>query len=271
MTTDTGTDARRHNFFIVDNEVVDKYDLNPYEGWLYMVILRHINHQTGVAFPSLATLAAKTKMSRQSVVKYIESLETKGLIRVDRQYDEVAKTHKPNHYTAMGVVKEVDKGSTPVRQGVVKEVDTNNTKIEQDENKKKDQKIAPGGAKVEKPVQPHIAIIDAYWAGLPGGKPVRDKYGRHAIVAMAMHEADPPITPDDITRFLADVYDPGTDKFDYKKWHDKPILFEVVADMIKLWIAANTPPEPIPVQDVPVPEWMLSCGLVVIEDEDPHD
>ncbi|MHC4647199.1 MAG: helix-turn-helix domain-containing protein [Planctomycetota bacterium] len=242
MTTNTATDARRFNFFIIDNEAFDNYDLNPYEGWLYIAIVRHINQKTGVAFPSLSTLAAKTKMSKQSVVKYLETLETKGLIKVDRQYDDAAKTHKPNHYTIMGVVKEVDKGSTPVRQGVVKEVDTNNTKSKKDETKKKDQKIAPGGAKGEKPVQPHIALVDAYWAGIPGGKPVRDDYKRHVKVAVALSEAG--FRPDEVTQFLVDVYDPATDKFDYRKWHDKPITFEAVADMIPIWKAANTPPPP---------------------------
>lgn len=114
------------------------------------------------------------------------------------------------------------------------------------ENKIIDQKIAPDGAKGEKPVQPHIAIIDAYWAGLPGGKPVRDKYGRHAIVAIALHENDPPVTPDDITRFMADVYDPNATEFNYKKWHSKPIIFEAVADMILIWKAANMRPEELP-------------------------
>jgi hypothetical protein len=117
-----------------------------------------------------------------------------------------------------------------------------------------DQKIAPDGAKGEKPVQYHIAIIDAYWAGLPGGKPIRATYARHSKVAVEFNAAG--ITPDDVTQFLAAVYDPGTDKFDYKKWHDKPIPLEVVADMIPLWKAANAPPPPLEEIDFgSVAEW----------------
>jgi hypothetical protein len=107
---------------------------------------------------------------------------------------------------------------------------------------KTETKIAPDGAKGEKPVQPHIALVDAYWAGIPGGKPVRDTYQRHVKVAVALSEAG--IRPDEVTQFLVAVYDPATDKFDYKKWHDKPITFEAVADMIPIWKAANTPPPP---------------------------
>ena len=141
MTTDTGTDARRHNFFIIDNEAVDNYDLNPYEGWLYVIILRHINHGTGIAFPSLATLAKETKMSEPTVVKYLKSLVTKKLITIDGQYDKTTKTNKPNHYTAMGVVKEVNQGGKADLPGVVKEINTNNTKGKKTNNEKKDQRI----------------------------------------------------------------------------------------------------------------------------------
>lgn len=127
-------------------------------------------------------------------------------------------------------------------------------KEDKTENKIIDQKIAPDGAKDEKPVQPHIAIVDAYWAGIPGGKPVRDTYGRHVKMAVVLSEAG--IRPEEVTQFLVDVYDPETDKFDYKKWHDKPIPLEMVADMITIWKAANTPPPPIePVNFGTLAEW----------------
>ncbi len=122
------------------------------------------------------------------------------------------------------------------------------------ENKIIDQKIAPDGAESEKPVQPHVAIVDAYWAGIPGGKPVRDTYGRHVKVAVVLSEAG--IRPEEVTQFLVDVYDPDTEKFDYRKWHDKPIPLEMVADMITIWKAANTPPPPTePVDFGTLAEW----------------
>ena len=129
MTNDTGTDARRFNFFMIDNEVVDNYDLNPQEGWLYIAIVRYVNQQTGIAFPSLATLAEKTNMSVPTVVKYLKTLQEKRLINITGQYDPVTKAHKSNHYILRGVVKEVNKGCKPALQGVVKEVNTKNTKV----------------------------------------------------------------------------------------------------------------------------------------------
>jgi hypothetical protein len=138
---DTGTDSRRFNFFIVDNEAVDNYDLNPYEGWLYVVILRHINQQTGIAFPSLSTLAKKAGMTVPTVIKYLKSLEEKRLIVRKQQRDPDTKEHKSTHYTAIPLVKEVNKGCKPPLVPLVKEVNTNNTKLKNTNEKEKD--VAP--------------------------------------------------------------------------------------------------------------------------------
>jgi DNA-binding transcriptional regulator YhcF (GntR family) len=145
----TATDARRHDFVILDNEAVDDYDLTPQEGWLYVIIIRHINHQQGIAFPSLATLAKKTRMSKPTVVKCLKSLEAKKLIKIEQQKGTDTNDYKPNHYTALAVpkkrkvvnevdnvVKEIDKGGQPDLQGVVKEVDSNKIEIEKDRAKK---------------------------------------------------------------------------------------------------------------------------------------
>ena len=43
--------------FNTDAQVVDKMLLNPQEGWLYSVIVRHANYQTKVGFPGLKRLA----------------------------------------------------------------------------------------------------------------------------------------------------------------------------------------------------------------------
>jgi len=49
-----------------------------------------------------------------------------------------------------------------------------------------------------------------------------------------------------VTAFMAAVYDPHTEEFDYKKWHTKPITLEAVADMLPVWKANNASPEPLP-------------------------
>ena len=77
----TASDGRRHPFFILDNALIDDHTLTPHEGWLYAVIVRHVNYQTNVAFPSHNTLARKSGMSRRSVIRYIQRLEELGLIR----------------------------------------------------------------------------------------------------------------------------------------------------------------------------------------------
>src|SRR5690554_1819712 len=59
----TASDERRHAFFILDNALIDDHSLTPHEGWLYAVIVRHVNYQTNVAFPSHNTLARKSGMS----------------------------------------------------------------------------------------------------------------------------------------------------------------------------------------------------------------
>ena len=129
--TNTGSDSRRYNFFIGDNEIVDDYDLGPFAGWLYIVILRHLNQLQQVSFPSLATLAKEAGMSEPTVIKYIAVLQEKKLIEVEKQFDTEKKEYGNNHYRILPVlkkaVKEVNQGGKTDLPGVVKEVESNNT------------------------------------------------------------------------------------------------------------------------------------------------
>lgn len=101
MSNDIGSDKRKHPFIVVDQVVIDDYDLTPYEGWLYVVIIGHVNHKTGVAFPSIATLAKEAKMSRQQVMRCIASLEAKGLIEVERKNKKDSLEKEVNHYIVL--------------------------------------------------------------------------------------------------------------------------------------------------------------------------
>jgi len=71
---DTLADRRTMGFFMVDNAIIDRMDLDPFTLALYVVICRHANMSAGVAFPSLETLSRKAKMSKKSVKNHIDKL-----------------------------------------------------------------------------------------------------------------------------------------------------------------------------------------------------
>ena len=69
----------------IDPAIVDSYGLSPLAGWLYVVIARHINRDSGEGFPTVVRLAQLANMSRASVIRYIKELEDKKLIKVTRR------------------------------------------------------------------------------------------------------------------------------------------------------------------------------------------
>lgn len=155
MSAATGIDSRRHNFFFVDNEIIDNYQLGPYAGWLYIVILRHVNFQTNIAFPSLATLSKECGMSEPSVIKYLYELVEARLLYIYQEQDPKYGVFSPNCYEALQVPKVVNEVDHPGKQdlpGVVNEVDKKYT------NKKNTKDIAdapkPRRAKSTKPSFP---------------------------------------------------------------------------------------------------------------------
>lgn len=151
--TDTGTDQRAHGWFIIDNELIDDYKLTPHTGWLYCAIVRHVNKTSGVAFPSLATLAKETCMGKSTVTKHLDILEEKKLISRTLQFNEkgdCASTHyRLLPVKKVGVVHQVDKGIPASGQGVVHQVDTKETKVKETKEKEKDS--SPAGDSVENP------------------------------------------------------------------------------------------------------------------------
>ena len=89
-----------------------------------------------------------------------------------------------------------------------------------------------------KPAQPHIAIIDAWYEGMPAA-PVTRKYPRN--VATAKRILDAGYTPDAVRDFVTDRY---TDPF----WHDKAMTLEYVEDNLPLWVESHAPPTPVAAQ-----------------------
>ena len=78
-------DRRQKDWFWVDNALVDRRDLNLYEKMLYICLVRHAGNND-YAFPKLATLCDELGVKdNRTVVKYIKSLEEKGLIEIEKR------------------------------------------------------------------------------------------------------------------------------------------------------------------------------------------
>lgn len=129
---DKATD-KRPQFILIEDVVVEKYDLDPYTGWLYVMILKHANKKTGEAFPGIARLAKLCNMSRSQVMRGITTLESKELIRVERDTKPMKgekRQRTVNHYYVLpvsnqGVVSGSDYPSVSQQLGVVSDSDIN--------------------------------------------------------------------------------------------------------------------------------------------------
>lgn len=92
-----------------------------------------------------------------------------------------------------------------------------------------------------RPVQPHIALIDAYLEALDsvGRRPIEaDPYKRRVRIARAMERAG--VTGAQIAAFIQAVYDPeASDQFWQEK--PKPIPLEMVAEQLPGWLATRRP------------------------------
>ncbi len=79
-------DNYRQNFFCVDNRIFD-LGLKPREIAVYCCICRHINSQSGVAFPSRKTIAKECGIGKVDTVdKALKILCESRLIHKCRQY-----------------------------------------------------------------------------------------------------------------------------------------------------------------------------------------
>ena len=88
MTTD--------GFVRVPNWLIDDADLNAQELLVYMALLRFRDHKTGKCHPGMTTIADRARLSRRTVMRAIEGLEEKQMIRVERR--STVKENKPNTY-----------------------------------------------------------------------------------------------------------------------------------------------------------------------------
>lgn len=144
---------KRPQFIWFDAAVIDRFDLDPYSGWLYAVIVRHADKKTGEAFPGVTRLAELSNMSKVQVLRSIARLEGKGLIRVERDTRPAKgenRQMKSNHYFVLpieGVVSGRDYPSDSQIVGVVSGRDSNQNHLEPESLNQ----LAPNGAKGTRP------------------------------------------------------------------------------------------------------------------------
>ena len=113
-----------------------------------------------------------------------------------------------------------------------------------------------------KPVQPHIALIDAYWEGLPGGKPPGEEYKRHVKLATAL--AKDGMTPARIKLVMDTVYDTDADEWHYKRWRNAVMPFEEIPKLIGP-IEANQPTQTNP--DGSDPQFDPKFATMTLQDQ----
>lgn len=74
-------DKRRHNFFIIDNAVLDNYELSPHALVVYAWLAR-FSDPSGRSFPSIPTVALRSRMSQPSVRKALRELVAAELVEI---------------------------------------------------------------------------------------------------------------------------------------------------------------------------------------------
>jgi len=104
----------RPGFIRIDNVVFTDFDLSPYEFMVYAALCYHANYTTGESWPGLRLLQTECNMGRPKLIECIESLESKQLIRVERQTDpNNPKRNLSNHY----FVKDANEVFRAINQG----------------------------------------------------------------------------------------------------------------------------------------------------------
>ena len=90
------------NFFTVDNRIFD-YGLKPRDIAVYCCICRHINRETGVAFPSRRMIARECGIGKVDTVdRAIDALIAKGLLEKKHQM-RFDGGYASNVYTLSGI------------------------------------------------------------------------------------------------------------------------------------------------------------------------
>lgn len=137
-------DIRKKNWFWIENALVDREDIGAMEKLIYMLLARFAD-QEGKCFPSQERLCKISGIKDyRTIVKYMESLEEKGLISIKKEKG------KKNTYYLKNVEKieevptknvgAINAGTKNVGANFVEEVPTKNVgqTIHNEQNTKKE-------------------------------------------------------------------------------------------------------------------------------------
>lgn len=83
-------------YFQVPNDIFE-IGLDKFEMLAYMYLAR-LGNQGGNAFPSYNTIAKRTNMSKRKAIDAVKSLESKGIVKVQRRYNKELNENYPNIY-----------------------------------------------------------------------------------------------------------------------------------------------------------------------------
>lgn len=178
MSEDKLQDERRRGFYMIDNDIIDKYgaEIGVYGIAVYSFIARYASGKNDSAFPSYQTIADKLGISRPKAVTTINKLVDLGLIKKEKRTDDAGdstsnlytlvdmgggKPHLPPSKQGLppstsdlpGVVNDVNQGS---KQGLPYKDKEINTK-----DKKKTTIVAGGVSTSEKP-EGWDEVVSAY-------------------------------------------------------------------------------------------------------------
>lgn len=90
-------DARKKEWFWLENDLIDREDLSIYEKMIYIVLARYSNEESS-CFPSYKTISEKAGCSIRQVSNILNELENKELIIRENRNHEGKKEKNSNLY-----------------------------------------------------------------------------------------------------------------------------------------------------------------------------
>lgn len=244
---------KRPAFFMVEDAVF-QCDLTPYQGWVYMAILKHANRQTGIAFPGVSLIAKLCNMSRAQVMRCIRELEKKSIIRVERDTMPMKgekRQRKPNHYVvlsiassipqSLGVVSTSDYPSIYQRLPLVSTSDLNQSK----ETKVKEQEVPAAYRAFQSQFTPYPALIESWRKAYKDGGMQILPQPTQANIESAVQNSTDGITADMVYDFTVQRIKDG-----------KPPRYEWVITDLPAWLLNRPKPKPelLPEGEYPPPD-----------------
>lgn len=247
----------------IDAEVIDKCDLHPLAGWLFVVILRHLNRADNNAFPSVARLATLANMSKASVIRYTKELEEKNLIVVQREKTSIVQS--VNHYqlpaasmvshsnhsgiSQQPVVSDSNHKTTPEQSVMVSDSNTNY----KDKDKRKKQDRAREVSDLDDvPKHERLEICKA-WADSLGAHPIGAYSENNQRVAAEIWRAG--YRASQVALFVKNKKADGW-------WKGKTLTLAKVAELMPEWLVDHAksserqlPPEVIHRPNIEPVEW----------------